>query len=485
MKITKGILGLVLLSVVFVGCSRKAVLGTKNSERTGWAYNKPKKGYFNVKTDYDGKIPPGMVYISTGSYVKGQNEDPVSSQQDARKRRVSVDGFFMDEFEITNINWREYVAWLQGVYRHDPKKYLAALPDETVWREELAYNDPLVNTYYTHVSYGYYPVVGVSWEQAMEYCTWRTDRINERILIDRKIIEFQDLETVNANIQNAEEGEYGKYIFTSAKKFSYLREQTGDEEVADLDGIIFDASFRLPTETEWEYAAYGAIPRNDNYSVGQTYPWQGYQMREMENKKLRGQFIANFKRGRGDLTGENDNHSRTVSVDYYPPNEYGLYNMAGNVNEWVLDVYRSTSNEMVGEISPFRGNDWVSDSAYAEGILDRMPPMEQEVRDSMRNYLVNDKKFYQVGRDVRDFKDGDKLSSINDSILNFENASPIEQATMISKTARVYKGGSWQDKAIWLNPSRRRWLDQKAKANDIGFRCAMSAVGGKKNRVNN
>ena len=100
----------------------------------------------------------------------------------------------------------------------------------------------------------------------------------------------------------------------------------------------------------------------------------------------------------------------------------------------------------------------------------------------MRRYLVDDKQFYQKGRDVRDFKDGDLPSTVGDSVLIYVNATSIEQATMISNTARVYKGGSWKDRGIWLNPSKRRWLDQKDKASDIGFRCAMSAVGGKKNR---
>ena len=482
MKVSKGILGLVLLSLVVAGCgSKKSGLGSDGSERTGWAYNKPNKGFFNVKSTYDGMIPPGCVYIETGSYVKGQNEDNVSSQQNASKRRVEVAGFFLDEFEVTNINWREYVAWMQGVYAHDPKKYLAALPDETVWRSELAYNDPQVKNYYSHVAYGYYPVVGVSWEQAMDYCTWRTDRANERILIDRRYIDFIDLETVNANIQNAEPNEYGKFIFTTAKKNEYMREN-GREENIDLDGVIYDAEFRLPTEAEWEYAAYGAIPHKENYDEGMTFPWAGYQLRYMEKGKYRGKFLANFVRGRGDQVGFTGNNSMPVPVDFYLPNAYGLYNMAGNVNEWGLDVYRATTDELMDELSPFRGNNWVSDSAYAESILDRMPPMEQEVRDSMRRYLVDDKQFYQKGRDVRDFKDGDLTSTVGDSVLIYANATPIEQATMISNTARVYKGGSWKDRGLWLNPSRRRWLDQKDKASDIGFRCAMSAVGGKKNR---
>ena len=81
---------------------------------------------------------------------------------------------------------------------------------------------------------------------------------------------------------------------------------------------------------------------------------------------------------------------------------------------------------------------------------------------------------------MRNFKDGDRLSSLGDSVLRAENATAIEQANMISDQARIYKGGSWRDRAYWLNPANRRYLDENKCSNDIGFRCAMSSVGGKK-----
>ncbi|MDR1543358.1 MAG: SUMF1/EgtB/PvdO family nonheme iron enzyme [Prevotellaceae bacterium] len=482
MKITKKILGMMLLAAILIGCGSKSPVSLTSSEKTGWEYNKPDRGFFNVKTQYDGKVPPGTIYVSTNSFVKGQNEDPVSSPSNDLKRRVGVDGFFMDECEVTNINWREYEAWMRGVYKHDPRQILLAMPDETVWRQELAYNEPLVNNYYKHVAFGFYPVVGVSWTQAMEYCKWRTDRVNERILIDNKIIEYVDLETVNGSIESAEPADHSKYIFTTAKRVNYLRELNGEDFDIDLDGVIYEAEFRLPTEAEWEYAAYGAIDIKQNFDEGKTYPWQGYQLREMQKKKTKGAFIANFMRGRGDAIGQYQNDSRTVPVDFFPPNEYGLYNMAGNVNEWVLDVYRATSNDLVNELAPFRGNEYPSDSAYAETILDRLPPMEQELRDSMRNVLVKEKGFTVSGKDVRSFRDGDANSVIGDSILDYASATALEKATMISDRARVYKGGSWNDRAIWLNPATRRWLDQDARSSEIGFRCAMSSVGGRKNR---
>jgi len=479
MKVTKNVIVLVVLVALLCGCSNRKQPSLRTSEKTGWAYNNPKRGFYNVKTQYSGIVPPGTVYVSTMSFVKGSGEDPVSSPINDLKRRIGTDGFFMDEFEVTNIDWREYVAWLQGVFRHEPRRYIMALPDETVWRRELEYNEPYVRDYYTHVAFGFYPVVGVSWNQAMAYCQWRTDRVNERILINRKIIPFNDLETLNASIDGVDSTEYYKYIFTTQKRNDFLRELNGEDYEIDLDGILLGAEYRLPTEAEWEYAAYGLIPVKDNFSEGRIYPWSGgTQVREMFDRKTRGQFLANFVRGRGDAIGQKLNSTPTLHVGFFPPNEYGLYDMAGNVNEWVLDVYRATSNQLVGEFNSFRGNNFPADSAYAESILDRLPAMEQEVRDSMRNVLINERRFYVEGRDVRDFRDGDIQSVLNDSILRWENATAIEQATMISNTARVYKGGSWRDRAIWLHPGKRRWLDQDGRASDIGFRCAMSAVGG-------
>jgi sulfatase modifying factor 1 len=100
-------------------------------------------------------------------------------------KRVTIASFYMDESEVSNLDYREYLFWLRRVYPENPEKYQTALPDTLVWREKLAYNEPYVSNYLRHPAYGKYPVVGVSWKQADAYSKWRTDRVNEGILVEK------------------------------------------------------------------------------------------------------------------------------------------------------------------------------------------------------------------------------------------------------------------------------------------------------------
>ena len=140
------------------------------------------------------------------------------------------------------------------------------------------------------------------------------------------------------------------------------------------DGILLPR-YRLPTEAEWEFAAYGLIGNTIDERVVERriYPWNGHWVRNPEDQ-WQGDMLANFVRGRGDYMGVaghlNDNADITAPVYSYWPNDYGLYNMAGNVSEWVLDVYRPLSSEDMSEFRPFRGNVFKTKVLNASGSID-------------------------------------------------------------------------------------------------------------------
>ena len=255
------------------------------------------------------------------------------------------------------------------------------------------------------------------------------------------------------------------------------------------DGILMP-DYRLPTEAEWEYAAYGLVSQNPRPSPKegkrgeelimnkQTYPWSHNPngMRDTRHGSWQGSFLANFKRGNGDYAGVagglNDDAMYTADVSSFYPNGFGLYNMAGNVSEWVRDVFRPLTSLDESDIASFRGN--VYQKLYVADPTSSDPTTRYE-RDSMgRVKKVNvtdaeskDRTNYQRGY-VIDYMDGDSLSLVN-------YGSGI--TTLVSDRSRVYKGGSWADYAYWLSPGARRYLDEDMSTSTIGFRCAMDRMG--------
>ena len=172
------------LLMMVSACSKK---NNDRSSATGWKYNDPEYGGFE-KVDYAGQpTGPNLVLIEGGTFTMGLTQEDVTYEWNNIPRRVTVSSFYMDETEVSNINYREYVFWLGRVFKSYPDVARKALPDTLVWREELAYNEPFVETYFRFPSYDEYPVVGVSWLQAKDYCKWRTDRVNEMILIEKGI----------------------------------------------------------------------------------------------------------------------------------------------------------------------------------------------------------------------------------------------------------------------------------------------------------
>ncbi|MBM3404602.1 MAG: gliding motility lipoprotein GldJ [Bacteroidetes bacterium] len=473
------LLGLVIL---ISSCRKEA------SRTTGWNYNDNKNGGFQVNSYQEQQSGPGLIFVEGGTFVMGQTEDDVMYNWDNIPRRVTVASFYMDETEVRNLDYVEYLYWLQRIFGKDyPGVYRRALPDTLVWRNKLAYNEPLVEYYLRHPAYREYPVVGVSWVQASDYCAWRSDRVNEMLLVREGILLFDPDQTPLDNF-NTDAYLNGQYAGLVNKPLEDLNPSgTGTRSVRMEDGILLP-KYRLPTEAEWEYAAYGLIGNTlyERVVERRIYPWNGNFTRSSESRYY-GTFMDNFERGRGDYMGVsgnlNDGSDIPAPCGSFFPNDYGLYNMAGNVAEWVLDVYRPLTFEDVSDFRPFRGNVFKTYEKNAQGFLEQKDSLGRiRMRDVTVEESANRRNYRKA--DNINFLDGDFQSNIEQDWKNEpENVNSTNlmyqygASSLISDNVRVYKGGSWRDKAYFMNPSTRRYLEENLATDFIGFRCAMTRVG--------
>ena len=476
-------IGFAATLVLLVSCSKKEV-----SRTTGWNYNDSKNGGFE-SADYKEPITgPGLVFIEGGTFTMGRISDDPMYEWNNIPRRVTVPSFYMDETEVANIDYVEYLYWVSRVFGGNyPEVYRKALPDTLVWREKLGYNEPLVESYLRHPAYKNYPVVGVSWLQANDYCLWRTDRVNEMLLVKYGVLELDPAQKDENNF-NTEAYLNGQYTGLVNKPLQDLNPSGNKERRVRIEDGILLPKYRLPTEAEWEFAAYGLIGNTHFERVVERriYPWNGTVLRT-DNSKYYGGFMANFKRGRGDYMGVagnlNDGSEIPAEVGSYWPNDYGLYNMAGNVAEWVLDVYRPLSFEEVNDFAPFRGNVFTTRVTDAEGHL---VPKDSLGRIKYRNVTEEEAmgRYNYRKADNINYLDGDFQSHLGvDWLQPTDDANQTNKmyeygvSSLISDKSRVYKGGSWRDPAFYLSPAARRFLNEDMSTNYIGFRCAMGRVG--------
>ncbi|WP_121196664.1 T9SS ring complex lipoprotein PorK/GldK [Mucilaginibacter gracilis] len=335
------------------------------------------------------EVPNGMAYIPAGSFLMGPVDQDITFSQIGDNKQVSIPAFYMDEMELSNSKYKQFVNWVRDSiaitsYLNDDKYYihpkgttksaansrkyidwdyvaknppfknkkgqnttsklenmyyqgddrvfdrneidvsrlkysyaiymlrdaanhqndkkmkrsdfilrdsLAIYPDTLVWLRNFTYsaNEPYAQGYFSHPAYQNYPVVGVTWRQARAFTVWRT--------------KLQD-----AAAQD------GRHLTQSRLPYD------------------------LPSDAQFEYAARGG-------RIGTNYPWGGPYI-----KNAKGCLLANFKPGRGNYT--DDGGLMTVKVNAYLPNDYGLYNMAGNVAEWTSSAYDEASSSVVSDLNP-------------------------------------------------------------------------------------------------------------------------------------
>jgi len=385
--------------------------------------------------------PFGMLFIPMGSYTQGEDDQDVPRSFTAQKRTVSVQAFYMDQTEISNneyrqfvywvrdsiahmilgeevsedhlvsvdwygedidpplINWRERIDWygpeereaLEVMYYPEHERFyrrkeidtrklkyeyywidireaaqrknreqgmidrsvfikkdiINVYPDTLAWVHDFTYsfNEPMTNMYFWHPAYDEYPLVGVSWKQARAFCIWRTQLLNV-----------------------------------------YLKGR----------GTAIVQDFRLPSESEWEWASRGGLDLSK-------YPWGGPYIRNS-----RGCFLGNFKPMRGNYVDDGGFH--TVKINSYNPNDFGLFCMAGNVAEWTSNAFDESAYNFAHDLNP----DYQYDAKESD------PP---------------------------------------------------------SLKRKVIRGGSWKDVGHYLQNSTRTYEYQDTSKCYIGFRCVMTYLG--------
>jgi len=278
-------------------------------------------------------VPYGMVVCPSGTFHMGQADQDVPSTYINMNKQVTIGGFYMDETEITNNEYRQFMNAMLTDSSALGVEYLYAelYPDTSVWTRDFSHHmgDPMMEYYYSHPAFDDYPVVGVDWFAARKFTEWRTNYLN-------------------------------------------------DWRVNQM-GLFKMPNFRLPSEAEWEYAARGGRDMAK-------YPWGNPYIR---NSK--GCMLANFKPGRGNYYDDGFMYSSPVAS--YFSNDYGLYDMAGNVSEWCEDAFSETAVPIVWDLNPtyykddeprkvIRGGSWKDVAYYLE-----TGTRTYEYQDTTKSYI--------------------------------------------------------------------------------------------------
>lgn len=402
-KLLKSLLVLVVLVVV-------ASCGTRQNGQLIGVLDRP---------SWKGINPYGMVYVPSGTLHIGPSDQDVTNTFVQRPRSISIQGFYMDDTEITNNEYRQFVNWVRDSIAHTLLDHLYEddFGNEYVdWDYEIDWSDETLEELFyqgderfagkkeLNVSKLEYEYEWYDWQKAAhDKVSNRTAHINK----EKAFIYPDTLVWVRDFAYSYNEPMTRNYFWhpafddypvvgvdwKMASAFCFWRTKLWNSYASN--GVNSE-DFRLPTEHEWEYAARGGHDLAP-------FPWGGYYIRN-----AKGCLLANFKPGRGNYP--EDGGLYTVKADAYFPNDYGLYNMAGNVAEWTSSSYHENSYSFLHDLNPDLRYDAKDDEAEAQ-------------------------------------------------------------------KRKVIRGGSWKDIMFFLQTGTRHYEFQDTTKSFVGFRCALTFLG--------
>jgi len=393
------------------------------------------------------EVPYGMVYIPSGSFMMGQTDQDVTFASIAQTKQVTVPAFFMDETEVSNSKYRQFVNWVRDSiaitnYLNDPKYFITpkGAGANTNGKKYINW------AYVKHYPISFNPrrkgnAANVAKLQGMFY--QGLDRVFDRNELDVRLLKYNySIESLRdaANHKDDKTKRRSDFIirdtvpvypdtlvwlsdfsyaanepmvegyfshpayrnypvvgvtWRQARAFNVWRTRYNDA-YKESRGLAKRLPYRLPNEAEFEYASRGG-------RIGTDYPWGGPYI-----KNAKGCLMANFKPGRGNYS--DDGGAYTVNVRSYFPNDYGLYNMAGNVAEWTSSAFDESASTFVHDLAP-----------------------------------------------------------------SLEYEAKATDAPVLKR--KVVRGGSWKDVGYFLQNSTRTYEYQDTAKSYIGFRCVTTYLG--------